>query len=175
MNPIPKYNGPIAILDLLGFSDFVNVNNIDDIQTMYARIITSSFFTAEVLKENLDFMVYSDIIAIRLVNLTEEGFENFILSLCLIIQQYFYIKITGWEKTLPIRGAVSIGEYSWYNCNITTRANLQEPIIAKNVNFIVGKPVIQAHELESMQEWIGVSMKNDTALLFKKIISYFFQ
>lgn len=164
--PIPVYNGPIAILDMLGFKKYVEQNTLTDIINSYARVITGASFTAEVLKENLQFMVYSDTIAIRLVNLTEKGFYNFIKALQLIAHDFFYL--CNESSSIPIRGAIAVGEYSWHNGDISTQAFNRDPITARNVNFIVGKAVLDAHDHETLQNWIGISMSDETAMVLKR-------
>lgn len=161
--PIPKYYGPIAVLDMLGFKKYVENNTLDKVISNYAHELTGASFTSEVLKENLQFMVYSDTVAIRLVNQTDEGFYNFINALHIICSSYLYkLGIPGFLP-IPIRGAIAVGEYSWYNGDISTQAMGRQPIVAKQVNFIVGKAIISAHEHEKIQQWIGVSMNMKTA------------
>lgn len=167
--PIPKYYGPIAILDMLGFQQYVDNNPFDSVINTYARVITSASSAAEVINEELEFMVYSDTIAIRLVNQTELGFFKFVKTLSIIINNYFYqCQIPG-DNPIPIRGAISIGEYSWYNGKILTQVFNREPIISPMVNFILGKAVIDAHIHESLQQWIGISMNTETVNIINKM------
>ncbi len=167
-NSIPIYNGPIAVLDMLGFKDYVKLNTIQSVIDEYAHVITSSFFTADVMKEKLEFMVYSDTIAIRLIENSEKGFYNFIMAIQLINHQYFYkCQIPGFNP-IPIRGAISFGEYSWHKGDISTQVVNRNPIVAKNINFIVGQAILDAHDLESKQSWIAISFTSEMGELFKK-------
>ncbi len=160
---IPKYNGPVAVLDFLGFKQFVEGNNLQQVINAYGHELTAAAHTQKVLKENIQFMVYSDTIAMRLVNQTDEGFLNFIKALQLIAGGFF-IKLTVPELIpIPLRGAIAIGEYSWYNGDITTEFDNRPPLTAYSVNFIVGQAIIDAHELEKKQQWIGISMNEVTA------------
>ena len=105
-NQIPVFSGPIAVIDMLGFGDFVKCNPLINVIDAYAGIITGATYTSEVLTEDLQFMIYSDTIAIRLVNITETGFYNFIRSLQLILHNYFYTNQIPGYLNIPIRGAV---------------------------------------------------------------------
>jgi hypothetical protein len=165
--PIPKYNGPIAVLDMLCFKKYVETFSLDEIISEYANIITGASFTASILKEDLQFMVYSDTIAIHLVNQSEKGFYNFIKALNLICNSFFYkCQIPGMNP-IPIRGAIGCGDYSWHNGSISSQVINRKAIIAEKVNFIVGQAVIDAHEHEKVQQWIGVSMNLNTAQVLK--------
>ncbi len=168
MNPIPTYNGPIAVIDMLGFKNYVENNSLSSVINNYAHQITKASFTSEVLNENLEFMVYSDTIAIRLVNQSEKGFYNFIKAIQLISSDYFWGIQFPRSESLPIRGAITIGEYAWHNGDISTLGNGRE-IKSKRINFIVGNAIIDAHEHEKTQEWIGISMNNLSAQRIKQI------
>lgn len=167
-NSIPIYNGPIAVLDMLGFKDYVQLNSIQSVIDEYAHVITSASFTADVMQENLEFMVYSDTIAIRLIDNSEKGFYNFIRAIHLISHQYFYkCQIPGMNP-IPIRGAIAFGEYSWHKGDISTQVLNRKPIVAKNINFIVGQAILDAHDLESKQSWIAISLTYEIGELLKK-------
>jgi len=156
--PIPIYNGPIAVLDLLGFKKFVETNSLQDVISSYAHEITGVAHASNILKEDLQFMFYSDTIAIRLVNLTDDGFLNFIKALQLIASVFFVKSQVPVLKAIPLRGAIVIGEYSWHIGDITAEFFDRPPLMASKVNFIVGQAIIEAHEHESSQQWIGISM-----------------
>jgi len=178
-NPIPVLNGPIAVIDILGFRNFVSSNELSNVIDAYAHTITGSSFTAEVLGEDLEFMVYSDTIAIRLANLTETGFSNFIKSLQLILHNYFYTNQLPGYLSLPIRGAIAAGEYSWHKGDISTQVIGRKKITATAVNFVAGMPIIRAHDHEKAQKWIGISfdpgsikaIEKSFPISFKQLIS----
>jgi hypothetical protein len=165
--PIPIFEGPVAILDMLGFEEFVRRNSLNDVISSYAHILTSAAFTAEVVREDLEFMVYSDTIAVRLVNVCDAGFLNFIQALQLIAHQYFYKNQVPGFLTLPIRGAIAFGKYSWHNGSISTHVLNRPSIVAKSVNFIVGEAIIHAHNDEKSQDWIGISIDHQTAKILE--------
>lgn len=167
-NSIPIYNGPIAVLDMLGFKEYVQLNTIQSVIDEYAHVITSASFTADDMKENLELMVYSDTIAIRLIENSEKGFCNFIKAMQLISHQYFYKNQIPGYNPIPIRGAISFGEYSWHKGDISTQVFNRNPIIAKNINFIVGQAILDAHDLESKQSWIAISLTSEMGELIKK-------
>ncbi len=162
---IPIYNGPIAVFDFLGFKSFVEENALQNVINSYAHEITSAYHSTEIIKEDFEFMVYSDTIAIRLVNISDEGFLHFVRAIQLI-NGVFLIKCQLSNSVpIPLRGAISIGEYSWYNGDITAEFGDRPSLIAKKVNFIVGQAIIDAHEHEKTQQWIGISLNEKTAHL----------
>lgn len=160
---IEIFNGPIAVLDFLGFKTFVENNPLQDVINTYGHEITAAEHSSKVLKEDLQFMVYSDTIAIRLVNQTDEGFLNFIKALQLIASGFFVKAQVPELKLIPLRGAISLGEYSWHNGDITTEFYDRPSLSASKVNFIVGQAIIDAHEHEKIQQWIGISMNEHTS------------
>ena len=165
---IPTYNGPIAVLDFLGFKQFVEGNSLRNIILTYGHELTAAAHTSKVLKEDIQFMVYSDTIAMRLVNQTDAGFLNFIKALQLIAGEYFIKLMISELISIPLRGAIAIGEYSWYNGDITTEFYNRPPLTAYSVNFIVGKAIIEAHQHEKSQQGIGISMDEKTANIAKE-------
>lgn len=167
-NSIPILSGPIAVIDMLGFKEFVNHNEFQQVIDAYAHIITSATHTAEVLKEDLQFMVYSDTIAIRLVNISEKGFYGFIKAIQLIVCNFFYTNQIPEYLNIPIRGAISFGNYSWHKGDISTQVLGRDLITATAVNFIVGEAIIRAHDHEKLQTWIGISFDSITAETFKR-------
>lgn len=167
-NQIPIYNGPIAVLDMLGFKNYVHINAIQTVIEEYAQVLTSASFAADVLNADLEFMVYSDTIAIRLIRDNEEGVYNFIRAIQLINCNYFYKCITSCFNSIPIRGAIAFGEYSWHKGDISTQVFSRESIVVKNVNFIVGQAVLDAHDLESKQSWIAIALTHETVESLKE-------
>lgn len=157
---IEKHYGPIAFIDIAGFANLIENFPLDDIINEYARVITSASFTQEVLEDDFDLMVFSDTLTIRLVNQTEEGFVKFIKAIQLISHRYFYFPTLCEEIQLPLRGAITIGEYCWINGNISTQVYNRKPIIAEKVNFILGKAIVDAHKFEGAQDWFCISMSN---------------
>jgi hypothetical protein len=165
---ISKYNGPIAVLDFLGFKQFVEKNTLQDVINTYGHELTATEHTSKILKEDLEFMVYSDTIALRLVNQTDTSFLNFIKALQLIAGKFFMKLLNPELISIPLRGAISIGDYAWHNGNITSEFLDRPPLTAQKINFIVGQAIIDAHELEKRQQWIGISMNEETANTVKE-------
>jgi hypothetical protein len=166
-NPIPILSGPIAVIDMLGFEELVNLNQLQQVVNAYAHIITSATFSAEVLNVDLQFMVYSDTIAIRLVNISDKSFYGFILAIQLIAHNFFYTNLIPGYLNIPIRGAIVFGDYSWHKGDISTQVLGRDPITAKAINFIVGEAIIRAHNHEKSQKWIGISFDSKTAKTFE--------
>lgn len=169
MSSIPVYTGIFAIIDLLGFKNYVIDYEIDDVSREIAEIFTKISSASNILQLPIEMMVYSDTIAIRLINNDEESFGKFIKVLQMNFRRYFDQLTMSYENPIPLRGAICYGEYSWYKGSIQTKHLQGDPQIAENINFIVGKGIIEAHDHESNQEWIGVSMTAKTVNMIRTL------
>lgn len=121
--------GYFLIVDLLGFSNIISNLSDDDLLIRineWVDLTTNVCNTYQVEKLSL----LSDTLFVGLDD-TEEG-----LSKAISISRG--LLNDGMQRSLPVRGAISFGEYHWGN-------------------LIYGKAVINAHKLEENQNWIGIS------------------
>jgi hypothetical protein len=127
-------NPYIVMLDVLGFKNLVNSNPLDKIIEMYQDLIKESKpvrFDTSSGPIILDYTVFSDSIIIW----TEPTKDN-INYLC-----YFLSSLIGYsiKKCMPLRFGIAYGECEMDKCK----------------NIFIGKPIIDAHQTESNQQWIG--------------------
>lgn len=158
---IPIFEGPLAIIDVLGFRNLVKQRCLKEFITSYARVITGIQSASNTLESNLEIMVYSDTIAIKPADNSEESFHKMIKTLKLSLSTMFHS--IGGGDCIPLRGAISYGEFAWYKGDIQTQVMNRVPLLASDVNFIVGQPIVDVHDHEVDQEWMGISMNEDTS------------
>jgi hypothetical protein len=157
-DPIPFDHGLIVVLDMLGFKEFIQTNTLENIISEYASIITGAFLNSKVFKESFEFMICSDTIAIRLVHQNDDAFYTLMTALQSILNRYFFELSSQDRNPFPIRGAISYGDYLWHKGVLQAQTILGRPILAENINIIVGKAIFDAQINKSNQELIGISI-----------------
>jgi hypothetical protein len=136
LQEINKYNmktGYLLIADILGFSNIIrNVPN----KELNERMSDWTNLIKELGKEFgfTDYQLLSDTLFLSVEGSDNETFEK-------LIHYCQKLLSGGLEKFLPIKGALTYGEYEWGD-------------------FIYGKAIITGHEIESSQNWIGVTLQN---------------
>jgi len=116
------------IADLLGFSNIVNKSNelqLDERIQGWITLIEEAASYAGVI----EYQLISDTLFAS-AGETEA-------DLCNLIRFSQYLMNNGIRKSLPVRGAICFGEYTWGK-------------------LTYGKAVVKAHMLESCQNWIGI-------------------
>lgn len=126
--------GYLLIADILGFSNIVkNVPNeklderMNDWTSLIKNLGNEHGFT--------DYQLLSDTLFLSVDGSDNETFEKLIYYCQDLLSR-------GLKKSLPIKGALTYGDYEWGD-------------------FIYGKAIIDGHEIESNQNWIGITLKND--------------
>jgi len=124
--------GYFFIADLLGFSELVNNLKHSD---LIVRVNNWVSLVSNAAKEcSIErYQLLSDTLFVS-VNATKDDLGKLIKYARILLHK-------GLESSLPIRGAISHGDYEWSN-------------------LIYGEAVINAHRLEVSQEWIGVSCES---------------
>lgn len=120
--------GYFFLCDILGFSRIVE--NLDK-ESLDAQIETWVSLVHEASEKNqiTRYQLLSDTL------FASAGQQKDDLIKLIRFSQYLLEK--GTEKSLPIRGAISYGDFNWGQ-------------------LIYGKSVIDCHTLESKQQWIGI-------------------
>jgi len=122
-------SGYVALLDVLGFSEFISADTTDEGVERYLRCLQ------KVQEETVNYVVFSDNII-----LTVEGKEaDSLLTIASTCSQLMYELL---KVNIPIRGAISKG-------------NFIRSSVGKSV-FVAGRPVIEAYQFEQVQDWIGI-------------------
>ena len=113
----------LGIIDILGFSDFVNNN--ENAEKLITEIISNSFFTNESLLEKISYKMLSDTLIVYTNENTQYALINLIFAL-----QNFSIKCL--EKGFLSRGAVVQGKF----------------YLDKDYDIMVSPAFIEAYRLE---------------------------
>jgi hypothetical protein len=133
--------GFFGLFDILGYSSLMKNNSLEKLIEIYNSVVAGidkAAVTINHTDENQDLsfdkigsFLFSDTIVLfqeySTVNLPG---GSFILKAALLMRLAF-------EKGIPLRGAISYGRYY-----ITT-------------NCFLGKPIVEAYEMEKIQEWSG--------------------
>jgi len=154
------FNSYILNIDVLGFGTFVERNSAQTVFDYYGRIITGAAFAGDIVdKDNLDVMVYSDTIAIKSNNEDERVSLFNLVKIANIIQVgQYYSALSKDAVFLPVRGTITFGEFFFHKGDIWSQAPGREKIYAKNVDMIIGKPIVESHELEKSMELMCVAI-----------------
>lgn len=123
--------GYLLIADILGFSNIIK--NVAD-RELNARIEDWTKLV-KTLGEKYNFRNYQ--LLSDTLFLSVDSSEN--SSLERLISYSQDLLSLGLQKFIPIKGAISYGNYEWSKS-------------------IYGKAVIDAHEIESSENWIGISL-----------------
>ncbi|WP_299004416.1 hypothetical protein [uncultured Shewanella sp.] len=122
--------GYFLILDILGFSQMIENLSEDDLRLKIDKWIgivrdickSHDIENYQLISDTLFIGVgESDSDLIQVVNASRD-----LLNTCV-------------KESIPLRGTISFGEYTWSN------------------ELVYGKAVISAHELEMKQNWVGIS------------------
>lgn len=145
----------VAFLDVLGFSELVKNNDIEYINEIFdnvfkdirnkdrlgSRIITST--SEQSSTEDLSIQMISDTIVIW----TKDSSR---LSLQVLVGACTNLLTSCFKDGLPLRGAISVG-------NIAEICHAENNM---NIKSIIGDAIINAHELEKKQKWMGCVVDN---------------
>jgi hypothetical protein len=125
--------GYLLIADILGFSNIIkNVSDselnarIGDWTTLIKELGNRYNFT--------DYQLLSDTLFLSVASSDNETFKRLIHYCQELLSE-------GLEKFIPIKGALTFGNYEWSE-------------------FIYGKAIIDGHEIESSQNWIGITLQH---------------
>lgn len=125
--------GYFFVADILGFGNIVRNLNEDDLMSRINSWTTLVDYIAN----------QHDIDDIQLISDTVFAFtESSTAGLRKLIEFSRSLLNQGVEQSLPIRGAITHGDFDWGR-------------------LTYGKAVITAHEIETCQNWIGVSCDNN--------------
>lgn len=121
-------NGYMLIADLLGFGNMISnldQQGIDDLIETWVDLVRTTAKTCQIKQ----YKLMSDTLFAS-ADSSKTGLYNLILFSKMLLSK-------GIEKSLPIRGAISYGPFTWGD-------------------LTYGKAVVDAHILESKQNWIGI-------------------
>lgn len=152
INDYPIQNKAIAVVDILGFSNYLTEKSIP-LQVIVEKLLNffymrSTDFPKKIIKHDyteyaqkdaeLKTIYFSDSILLYLDFIDDKNISAIqeIYSLSLAVS---YLLNSCLNYALPIRGAISYGE-----------------CIVSEDNIFIGKPIIDANKYEKLQNWAGV-------------------
>ena len=142
----PKRQCFVGLFDILGFKDLVKNHELDRVWRAYDDVKTKT----SNIKYNLESLFqkklitidnFSDTFLIYTADHSEkENKDEYFKALMATCDALFHSANTN---ELPIRGAITVGE------------------LIVNDGVHIGKPIIDAYEMEQKQEWIGCWISDD--------------
>ena len=163
-----KFEGAIAVLDILGFKYRMAEMDIETLRDeVVGNMIISSSIAKEIIEHDLsnferyskavirhipiNYLYFADSVIFYLPRVKKSLFdtpqdilESMIYLCCLIVARSIWLSI-------PLRGAIAYGE-----CLIS-----HDPL------YFIGKPFIEANELEKKQQWAGVVLCESAESMIK--------
>ncbi len=144
----PKAQRFVGCFDVLGFKRYVTSTPLDTILEAYERLLRDAQYFTEIPVaklyrkgggrvdvERVPYQIFSDTILIWSAGSGGEHIQNFLQSCCCLVAASIRVG-------LPLRGGVAFGE-----C-------LMDPPGGR----YVGKAIVDSHETEKIQEWIGIGL-----------------
>lgn len=160
-NTVEKFNAVICMLDILGYKDMMIERKLEDLSELYLKTLDDTVYGCNSILDHqlekykrhsdfkgkvyhLEWFQFSDTILLYLRCDENSTFLNHIPKYRLFgMTSYLPILFAHClQKGIILRGAVAYGEV----------------MINKYKSFIVGKPIIEAYELEKKQKWAGISL-----------------
>ena len=155
----------IAILDVLGFENFVQNSKIENVLYSYESLLACTHKAKEIIdNSNLKIFIYSDTIVIIDENLIEKSLYNLTYICSLLIGSFFQSLISAFPLLPPIRGSICIGEYIFKKELKWQVSPINEPIKVDNSNIFLGKAIIDGYKWERHQKWIGISYSKESKI-----------
>ncbi len=158
-NDVPKRQCFVGLLDILGYSDIVkNSEALESVWKTYSEIKSSASF----IKANLESLLEREIINVDTFSDTfllytsdysnkgQKDIDELFNAMLGVCDALFH---SANSNGIPIRGAITAGEI----------------IIDKGIH--IGKPIVDAYEMEQNQDWIGCWISDDAiARISKELI-----
>jgi len=148
---IQKIRSFIALFDILGFKNLINHDNLEDIYKVFLKVSsmindyrdTQKHLGALMEPKIVSMINYSDTFLIYTKNIDglEQSSIDEVFHVLLAACDFLFIAAN--ESELPIRGAISVGD------------------IILSDDVVIGKPIVEAYEMEQQQEWIGCMVSSN--------------
>ena len=133
---MPRHNGFVALLDILGFQTFVSRPNFDARAEKYLATLATSVGKT---KRPVHYYQASDSTILTTENLDEEALRSLLEAVSAISFDALA------EQGLPIRGGIAGGLYA------TQDAGPAGTLVA-------GPAVVEAYHMEQQQDWVGTML-----------------
>lgn len=145
---VPKRQCFVGLFDILGFSNMVKNDQLEHVWKSYNDIKSSTTF----IKDNLESLLKRKIVNIETFSDTfliytadhrdksQEDIDEYFNAMLGVCEALFHSANT---KQIPIRGAITVGE------------------LIVDESLIIGKPIVEAYEMEKDQNWMGCWISDD--------------
>ena len=147
-----RFEGAVAMMDVLGFNSRTKDLDLAEARdTVIGPLFMAAANTQKIVMEDLrrvpvefplEYLFFADTVVLYLPCAADTFFDNRSLVLESMVFACSIMTATSIWLNIPLRGAIAYGE-----C-----------IICRNPLYILGKPFLEAHELELKQNWAGVSL-----------------
>ena len=142
---MPKSKSFIALFDILGFKDLIRNDHLEDVYKVFLRVnnlINDTKEMAEHLEALFESKVvtvlnYSDTFLIYSLDISDIEQNRIDKVFQAVLAACDSLFIAANENRLPIRGSITVGD------------------IIVSGDVVIGKPIVDAYEMERQQEWIG--------------------
>jgi len=137
----------VGCFDVLGFTKYVKSTPLEDVLAAYEHLLQNARYFTEIPVihsagggggvdlERVPYQIFSDTILVWSADSGGEHTQNFLQSCCCLVA-------ASVRARLPLRGGVAYGE-----CLMDTFGGRY-----------IGRAIVDAHETEAIQEWIGVGL-----------------
>lgn len=167
----------LAFLDILGFKDLIENNNLSEIVKLYEKFEPSLLYSMAVSnigyrldnlsehslptaeKTHLNSLFISDSIIIW----TDDDNPNGFVDLVSVVKQHMKLAI---EFGFPLRGAITCGELEIKTGNYGMTKKLN------SFNTILGLPLTKAYLLENTAEWSGCIIDDDAIKHYNLTVNF---
>lgn len=148
---MPKSKSFIALFDILGFKDLIRNDELEDVYKVFLRVSNLINDTKEMaghLQALLETKVvtvlnYSDTFLIYSLDINDIKENRIDKAFHAILAACDSLFIAANENRLPIRGSITVGD------------------IIVSGDVVMGKPIVEAYEMERQQEWIGCRISRE--------------
>lgn len=142
-------NHVVAFLDILGFKALIKNEDLKFIADKYRELLKIiEKAVAHVNNNTCKYYVFSDSIMLISNDDSEDAFLDLIRFAWRVLQLSIFYK-------LPIRGGISYGKI-YFN---------------ESKNIFIGQAIVDAVQLESKQEWIGIMLDEKVSEKYENIFS----
>ena len=155
---IPKTKSFLALFDILGFKDLIRNDQLDSVYRVFLAVKDIKDNTKE-MTEHLEALLepgvvtvvnYSDSFLIYTLDINDIEQRRIDKAFHALLAACDSLFIAANENSLPLRGSITVGD------------------IIVSDNLVIGKPVVEAYEMEQQQEWIGCWVSRNALDLLSK-------
>ena len=169
----------LAFLDILGFKDLIENNNLEEVVKLYEKFEPSLLFSIAVanIKYRLEHLdgpltlptaeqthLNSLFISDSIIIWTDDDNPNRFVEIISVVKQHMKLAI---ELGFPLRGAITCGELAIKTGTHNKSSKLN------SYNTILGLPLTKAYLLENTAEWSGCIIDDNTINHYNEQVEFY--